>query len=123
MAITVKVYDGDILVDTLGKLELLAGKSLIHQHVLIEGIDSIPDNLPVDSSIDDVLEGFLSLRIKARLDALKDSLLLSDVTRSGEETIERIDIVLAKRVPWDPRTIKFWARVICGTGETQDVVG
>ena len=122
MAITVKIVDGDFVVDDLGQLSLLSGKSLLVQHINNEGINSIPRELPVDGVINDLLEGFLSLRLKSRLDILKKNLLLSNVNRAGEEAIDRVDIVLAKRVPTDPRTIKFWVRVISGAGETTDIV-
>lgn len=122
MAITIKISDGDFIVDDLGQLQLLSGKNLLTQHVTSEGINSIPRDIPVDSAINDLIESFISLRLRARLELLKQNLSSSGVTRYGEESIDKVDIVIAKRVPEDPRTIKFWVRVTSGVGETSDIV-
>lgn len=125
MAITIRVIDGDFRRDGLGRFLTVTGRDLLSQHVREELANSIRVTGLSDlgDRFLDFIEGLLSMRIRTRLEELKKDLDQVGVDRNLSEVIREVREIVVKRSKVDPRTVRFWVKVVNGELSAIEIAG
>jgi len=120
-----KITDGDLEKDSLKRLKVITGTDIIRQDVREIVLNSLsPDLVSEDGdAFSDLVEGLITLRITAMMEKLQDLFNQTDIERDETERIREIDAVVVRRSKIDPRTMKFWIRLLTLSGTEQEITG